>query len=242
MSRLPLRYAWSHQGDLHRRVVRAGNSALNRVPTGPKYRAMQMVNRNRIPYRLVTGSTVVQVGAPFDTLGAGRSRAAHFGFAIGAGGHLVVIEPHPPSAARFEEFASEQLECTTTVINSAAWSEPTTVTLHVDEDHPATNFSHPDVNYDAERLADYSTIEIAGDTVDTLLGSANVDGVDLLSITTNWAEREILAGAHRTLATARYCSLALGPGDELYDPEMRELGFAQIGFDDRGATYEATRQ
>ena len=209
------------------------------APVSLKYGAAAKIKGNALPYKLLKDRVGVQVGAPYDTLSAGRSRAAHMGMAAGPGGGLIVIEPFAKSCEIFEQFAKEHLACETVVINAGAWSEPGSIDLEVDESHPATNFSSGAVPYSDERMKSFKKVTIRSDTLDTLVGEAGLGQPDLVSITTNWAEREILEGTSRLRAEGlRYIALALGEDNEDYQAEMAELGYKLLGHEDRGATYE----
>lgn len=80
LQRRYIRFLWSHEATVHRYAVRLANAVLARLPFSFKYALALWLRRNRAPYTLIrAGDTVVQVGAPHDTLRAGRSRAYHFG-------------------------------------------------------------------------------------------------------------------------------------------------------------------
>lgn len=240
MSRnIPWKYKWDHQSSLHRAAVRGAQSALRLIPNSVKYQVAGSLKQKRLPYSLVTGGYAVQVGAPFDTLMAGRSRAAHLGFAVGAEGRLLVIEPLAQSCEIFEDFARDCLPCQTIVLNAGAWSEPGTIDLNVDVAHPATNFSGDLVGYGADRLSDFETVVVRSDTIDSLVAEAGIGDPDLVSITTNWAEEQILQGTSGLQAAGlRYLALALGENNEDYRSLMEALGYRLLGYEDRGATYE----
>lgn len=236
---VPWKYRWSHQGSFHRSVVKLGNRALASVPAAAKYRVAARVKSNALPYRLVKGKVAVQVGAPYDTLAAGRSRAAHLGMAAGTDGGLVVVEPFAKSCEIFEAFAKQHLPCETVVINAGAWSEAGEIDLEVDESHPATNFSSGAVPYSDDRMASFTSVTVRSDELDVLVAESGFGNPDLVSITTNWAEREILAGTKRLRNDGlRYIALALGENNEDYREEMLGLGYELLGHEDRGATYE----
>jgi len=191
---------------------------------------------------LVETLNVVQIGAPYDTLNAGRSRAAYLGLAAGASGRLLVVEPLASSTERFRAFADAMLDCDTTVVTSAVWSSAGEVELFVDEAHPATNFSGTTVDYAEERKAEFKPVTVPSNTldqiVDQIVADANFPQPDLVSITTNWAEEEILAGMTNMLEKGvRYVCLALGKDGEDYKDLMHTLGYKPLGFDDRGVTY-----
>ncbi len=219
--------------------MRQANSVLVRLPDKVKYGVLSRIKANALPYSVVEGLSVVQIGAPFDTLGSGRSRAAHLGLSVGQNGHLLVIEPYETSCVAFRSWASANLACKTQVVALAAWSEEGTTELFVDDRHPATNFSADTVDYDDDRLSDFKAVSVRQSTVDQIVKEQGLPTPDLVSITTNWAEREILAGMSELIAGGlRYISLALGENDEDYRSEMAALGYHPVGFDDRGVTYE----
>ncbi len=236
---VPWKYRWSHQGGVHRAVVKAGNRVLSTVPMHVKYSATTKLKGRALPYRLIAGDVAVQVGAPYDTLYAGRSRAAHLGMAAGADGGLIVVEPFAKSCEIFEDFARKHLPCETVVINAGAWSESGEIQLEVDESHPATNFSSGTVDYSDERMSSYRSVSVRSDTLDALVSEAGLGAPELVSITTNWAELEILSGTSELRESGlRYISLALGEANRDYQTEMRSLGYSLVGHEDRGATYE----
>ena len=233
------RFRWSHQLKVHRLAVRAINKVLKVIPFSVKYGLGQLARRKKPPYSLLKELTVVQIGAPFDTLQAGRSRGMYFSLMAGPKGQVIILEPDPISVDKFRQTLQRRNINNTTVINNGAWSEETTIKLHVDRRHPATNFSSGTVDYDDERLQDYEEIEVKGNTVDTILAEHGIEKVDLVSITTNWAELEILKGMRESMKNGlHYICLAYGnPGTD-YVAHMRELGYEFLSHDDRGLTFE----
>lgn len=236
---VPWKYRWSHQAALHRSAVKLGTQALSFAPAELKYRLAHRFKREALPYSLVPGGVAVQVGAPYDTLAAGRSRAAHLGLAAGPEGGLVVIEPFARSCEIFEDFAKRYLPCETVVINAGAWSEAGTIDLEVDESHPATNFSQGTVDYSDERRQAFRQVTVRSDALDDLVEEAGLGHPTLVSVTTNWAEREILKGTKRLRAAGLpYIALALGADNEDYVAEMADLGYSLLGHEDRGASFQ----
>jgi len=233
-----LRFKWDHRHPLHRGVVKRVNSVLARVPARQKYALTHRLRVGHPPYSLVgPGDVVVQVGAPSDTLLAGRSRGMHLAMSS-RGGAAIVVEPDPSSAARFREVAGMLGLGHVTVVNSGAWHEPGTLELLVDPSHPATNFVAGTVDYEPERIADFTPVQVPVDTLDDIvervLGSSRP--VRLLSITTNNSEREILQGIRRILESGLQY-LCLARTGEGYHELAGELGFDLLCDDDRGYTY-----
>lgn len=235
-----LRFRWNHLHPAHRTLVKQANRVLARLPLALKYRVGARLRRGRPPYSLVgPGDVVVQVGAPADTLLSGRSRGMHLALRT-RGGRAIIVEPDPESARQFEAAARELGLDHVTVVNSGAWHSPSTLELLVDPTHPATNFVAGTVDYDDERLADYTAVTVPVDTLDSIVSGVlgGPGQVRLLSVTTNNSEREILRGVDGLVGSGlKYLCLArTGDGDE-YDDLAEGLGFERLSFDDRGFTY-----
>ena len=223
--------------------MRTANRVLEKVPVSMKYRIGWELRKSKLPYSLVNGLRAVQIGAPFDTLHAGRSRGAYLGIATGSTGHLLICEPLAASTAAFEAFARDNCDSTVTVVTTAVWSEPGELELNVDDAHPATNFSGDTVDYSDERKAQFRKVTVPKQTLDQIVADANFGQPDLVSITTNWAEEEILAGMAGLLENGvRYVCLAIGKDGEEYGELMASLGYEVLGYDDRGVTYERIPQ
>lgn len=237
-ARKPLRYRWSHRNVVHRTLVKAANKGLAKLPFAPKYRVAAMLRARKPPYSLVQdGDTVVQVGAPSDTLLSGRSRGMHLALKS-RGGRAIIVEPDPASAAEFEARAHDLGLDHVTVINSGAWSSCSTLNLYVDRRHPATNFMEGTVHYGADRLKDFAPVEVPVRTLDQIVKEVigSYGPVRLLSTTTNASELEILKGATEIIdAGLQYLCIARNANG--YDELAAELGFRFLADDDRGFTY-----
>jgi FkbM family methyltransferase len=117
-----------------------------------------------------------------------------------------------------------------------AWNEPASLVLRVDPNHPATNFVEGTTDYDEARIAEFDRIEVPTDTIDSVVEELALARVDLVSITTNGAEAEILQGMGTTIGLGlKYICLAR-TGDD-FVPILRELGFESFSHDDSGFTY-----
>jgi len=232
-----LRFMWSHEASVHRFLVKVYNSLVSRLPFNLKYGFGQMLRSRHYPYRLVKpGFVVAQVGAPHDTLLAGRSRAMYFCLLAGREGEVYVVEPDSNSVDAFRKLADQRGLSNVQLFSSAAWSEKTDLTLYVDDAHPASNFSEGSKNYNAQRMRDYRTVVMPADSLDNLLSSKGCSKADLVSITTNGAEREILSGMKSLMeAGLPYVSLAITGQD--YVEMMKEFGYELLAQDDRGYTF-----
>ncbi len=129
-----------------------------------------------------------------------------------------------------------------TVVNSGAWNESSTLQLLVDPAHPATNFVAGTVDYDDDRIADFTPVEVPVDTLDTIVERVlgRFGPIRLLSITTNNSEREILQGI-KAIIDADLQYLCLARTGEGYDELVADLGFDFLHSDDRGYTYVRRR-
>lgn len=236
-SRQKVRYRWSHRHPLHRAAVRLANKTLPLVPFRAKYALTDLIRRRALPYRLLTeGSVAVQVGAPRDTLLAGRSRAMAFVLRAGRSGRVLVVEPEPTSVREFRRAAEKRGFAQVTVRQAGAWSEPTTITLEVDPAHPATNFTDGTTEYSATERSRFQHVQVTALPLDDLIDEAGLAHVDLVSITTNGAESHALRGLARTIARD-HPYLCLAYTQSSYDDLMRPLGYRLLGQDDRSFTF-----
>ncbi|HIB76129.1 MAG TPA: hypothetical protein EYO58_00660, partial [Flavobacteriales bacterium] len=166
-----IRHRWNHRLAAHRAAVRISNRILRRVPFWIKYGLGQRARCNKLPYSIINEySTVLQIGAPADTLHAGRSRAMHFAL-LAPKGRVVVIEPDRRSAEQFRALCKERDLVNVSVKEVGAWSSKKKLRLHVDPRHPATNFSEGSTDYDQKRLRDFETHDVDVDTLDNILTS-----------------------------------------------------------------------
>lgn len=242
MTREYVKFKWSHQMRLHRWGVRAYNAALRHIPISLKYRVGRRLRVNRPPYSLVNEcSLVVQVGAPLDTLHAGRSRGMYFSLLARPDSRVVIVEPDPESVEELRA-ALERLGISNTeVCPLGAWSEKKTLKLYVNQRHPASNFTEGTANYDSRRLKAYSELEVEVDQLDSILAARGISKADLVSINTNGAEKEILAGMEGLISAGLpYVALARTRDDLL--ETMAGRGYEFYAHDDRGYTFRQTVQ
>ncbi|UHD15471.1 FkbM family methyltransferase [Thiocapsa bogorovii] len=242
MNRIYWRFLWSHDLWLHRALVRLYYRLARLIPFSVKYFIGRTFRKNRYPYRLVKeGAVVVQIGAPKDTLLAGRSRAMYFSLFAGTSGRVLIVEPDPESEAAFSQIMETHHQTNILLSQMAAWSQAQTLRIYVSDTHPATNFTEGSKQYDEERLKDYRVVELPADTLDSIVRLQGLERVDLVSITTNGAEREILAGMSGLIA-AGLPFICLARTGENYEDMMAELGYHLLAHDDRGFTFEQRPQ
>lgn len=236
-TRRKLRSRWSHRHPVHRAIVRSANRVLPYVPFQAKYAATDMVRQRALPYRLLgSSSTAIQVGAPQDTLYAGRSRAMAFARRISPEGELLVLEPDAESAASFQRMCERHALRGVRVVTAAAWAERAKLTMEVDDSHPATNFTSGTTDYSHEERARFHIVTVEAMPLDDLVTEHLAHSVDVVSITTNGAEEEILRGAKRLLERDRPF-ICLARTRDSYSEMMESLGYELAGQDDRGFTF-----
>lgn len=238
VNRKKFRHRWSHRLWIHRFAVRCYNALMRRVPFRVKYGVGKLLRRREYPYRLLDeNSRVVQIGAPVDTLLAGRSRAMYFGLLTAPAGKAVIVEPDQASEHQFGRLAAQRGMTNIVFCPVGAWNEKKQLKLYVDPAHPATNFVEGTAQYEADRLRQFEQFEVPVDTVDNILASRGIENVDLISITTNGAEKQILQGMRRAMqSNVKYICLA-GTGDD-YVEMMDEYGYELLAHDDRGFTFQ----
>ena len=236
-SREYFRFRWSHRSPVHIFLVKIYNAIMARVPFKVKYSIGKKLRASKPPYCLVRpGSVVVQVGAPRDTLRAGRSRAMYFTLFTAPNGRVVIVEPASASIEEFRRTLAAQGLHHVDLHELGAWSEHTTLRLRIDDSHPAANFTEGTADYSEEELKNFRLVEMETDSVDNILRASGVEKADLVSITTNGAEREILEGLRSTMAKGLeyICLACTGPE---YVELMREYGYELATYDDRGYTF-----
>lgn len=238
-SRTYARFRWSHRTALHRRATRIYNAVMGVVPYTVKYGLGTRLRRRLPPYCFVgPGDVVVQVGAPKDTLAAGRQRAMHFARIVGRTGRVLAVEPDAASCEAARAVAAAHHVDQLLMHAGAAWSEPTTLVVHIDDRHPATNFTETRADYsEADRRA-FRRVEMAAEPLDDLADRYALGPVTLVSITTNGAERDILGGMTRMIAAGLpYICVARTSELDTFEPVLVELGYRFVSHDDRGYTF-----
>lgn len=228
-------YRLSRHSRLHNMLRKIGYAVLWRLPEGPLYAIGTRLRRRRLPYRLLhPGATVVQLGAPWDTLKAGRSRAVHFARLVGPAGRVIVLEPDPDSVAALRAFTARHSLDNVTIVAKGAWSDTGEIDFLRDPRHPAANLVEAFYADDRGDRDQFERTTISVDRLDSMLTAAGIDRVDLLSITTNGSENDILEGMSNY--RGRICYVATIGTLKQY-PALARLGFVKFGDDDRGITF-----
>ena len=233
-----LRFKWSHDLAIHRQIVKIFNRTMRYVPFEVKYGIGRRLRSGSYPYCLIDpGAVVVQVGAPSDTLLAGRSRGMYFSLFAGTAGKVIIVEPDAKSVQIFEALANKYAIENLTFCSAAAWSETKSLKIFINEEHPASSFTEGSKAYDGQRMAAYHAVELPADTLDNILRSLGIGTVDIVSITTNGAETEILSGM-KNLMAAGLPYICLAVTGENYEAMMADYGYQLYAYDDRGFTFK----
>lgn len=227
--------------DLFRLMTKVFNAAVAVLPYELKYGIGTALRLKKYPYSILQPDDfVIQLGAPRDTLVAGRSRAVHFARIV-RDGTVVVIEPDPANCAEFKPFAEKNgLARHVKLVEVGAWNAAGELKFLSSDSHPAANVlaSAKDIGEETMKKRGYREITVPVDTLDNILKQNGINGTPkLVSITTNGAERQILEGMAAWLGTHEvpYISLALtGQG---YPELMSAMGYDMLAFDDRGYTF-----
>lgn len=212
------------------------------VPFSVKYKYGMKKRQNKLPYSMIQpGDTVMQIGAPWDLLYTGRSRAIYFSLFVGDSGKSLIVEPDEVSAGRVRKFCLDNKIKSAEIINSGAWSEKTELVFLSKKGHPASNLMKDAVN--DEDVRSYDEVRVPVNSVDNMVESLGVAGPKLVSITTNGSEIPILEGMASVISSSvQHISVAkFGLRNSKEELETNELavylrgqGFECVAVDDRG--------
>ena len=205
------------------------------VPFRLKYGVGMWLRRNHAPYRFLQPTdTVVQIGCARDILLSGRSRVVYLSGKVPQG-KVVLVEADADNCETLRRIVSRHRIENIEIVECGAWNGPGQLRFLSSPKHPAANLfvGAQDVPEDIARGRAYESTLIEVDSIDNILRRLDVSLPSLVSITTNGAELQILAGMRQTIAQgAAFISLAsTGEG---FHQRMDELGYEYIARDDRG--------
>ncbi len=228
-------YKLSRHSKLHNFLRVIMNNVLWRLPVPLKYGVGLSSRKVRLPYKLINeGDTVIQIGAPWDILRAGRSRSIYFSKLAGETGRVIVFEADLNNVEKLKAFIKEHNITNITVIPMGAWNKSTRLRFLINDKHPASNLVEEVFDDTRKDMKNFRAVEIDVTSIDTALADMNISRIKLLSVTSNGSEEEILEGAKSTQALVEYISIIGAP--EKY-PKILEYGFKQQSEDDRGYLY-----
>jgi FkbM family methyltransferase len=228
-------YKLSRFSKVHNFLRLLSYSILQPIPVPIKYGIGYLTRKTRMPYKILTkGDTVIQIGAPSDILRAGRSRAIYFSKLVGNTGLVIVFEADLNNVEQLNKFIKDYKIQNIKVIPIGAWNKPTNLRFLINDKHPASNLVQEVFDDDRTDIEDYRVVEIDVDSIDNVLSDMNVMNVELLSITSNGSEEEILQGANATQKIVKNISII---GDPKRYPKILDYGFRFKCEDDRGYLY-----
>ena len=157
---------------------------------------------------------------------------------VAPAGKVLVIEPDPYSFRELLDFVRKyNLQDVCVPVNKGVWKESGVLTFLVSRDHPASGQLLTVAEARGEKT-DPSTekIDVPVDTLKAICEEHDFPNPQLLSITTNGAELNILEGSRSWLdGYSGYVSLALtGQG---YEAAMNKYGYSVEALDDRGILF-----
>lgn len=226
-------YSVSRFSGLHKVLRNISYFVLWRIPDRLKYSIFNQILRRTSPYRVLRpGDTAIQIGAPWDIMKSGRSRALHFAKCVGDDGIVVVIEPVRKSIEELKRYGSILKLGSLRPVESGVWSHKDELVFLSHKDHPASNLAETVFDDSRVDLSNYDKTTIKVDSLTSLVKNFGLDSIRLLSLTTNGSDNEIFAGIDdELLSSIHYISVIEHPSK---NPEYERRGFKLLRPDDRG--------
>lgn len=203
-------------------------TALRLLPYSVKYGLMTAWQRALPPYHLVkAGDTVVQVGAAGPLCPLGRSQAIIYARLVGKSGKVFAIEAIPENLESFRSYIRRQGIDNIEPYNMGLWKEKGVLIFDAAPEgnpSPASQIKHLRTE---EKLRYGSDRALPVDTLDNLLPRFDIARLDLINVTTNGGEAEILAGGAGYLARFRpaLCVPARKENEAFFDETLAPLGY-----------------
>ena len=204
----------------------AYQTALRHTPHSLKYAAMTAWQRKFPPYHLVrSGDVIVQVGVAGHLCPIGRSQAIIYSRLVGDAGKVFAFEAMPENLDLFRSYIARHGVSNVETKTTGLWSEKGLLQF----DAPTSGFGSSRIKkvrpnqpyrYATER-------ELPVDTLDNLLTEQGIRRLDLINITTNGAETEIIEGGMACLLRFRpaLCVPARPDNLEFFESCLRPLGY-----------------
>ncbi|MEM7128349.1 MAG: FkbM family methyltransferase [Chloroflexota bacterium] len=161
----------------------------------------------------------------------------YFSLLSGNSNKVFIIEPDTESVDTWQRMIEQLKLDQVTVCPIAVWSCAKALKLYINDAHPASNFTGGTKDHYTEgQLAEYRTVELPADSLDNILHERDIHKADIVSITTNGAEREILNGMSQLIKRGlpHICLAVTGEG---YIDMMKEYGYELLAHDERGFTF-----
>ena len=219
----------------HKVLRKCAYAVLKWIPEGIKFSIIHFYLKNIAPYKFVSmGDTVIQIGAPSDILKTGRSRWTHLAKIVGMNGKVVIIEPDKDNIVAIKRYIERKSLNNIIVIDQGCWSEKTQKNFLVDRDNPAANLVGEVYDESRSDRSRFTEVSINVDKLDNMVAALNIEFFQLLSVTANGSENEILIGAQETLKTCKILAI-VGSVEKI--PALKLFDHKEMLQDDRGTTF-----
>ncbi|NKB49965.1 MAG: FkbM family methyltransferase [Alphaproteobacteria bacterium] len=205
-------------------------SAINHTPYSVKYKAMTAWQRTLPPYHVVKpGDVVVQIGVAGHLCPMGRSQAILYSRLVGDTGKVLAFEAIPENLDHFCSYVTRHGITNIESKSTGLWNEKGTLVFDAPAKGPGSSRikaakTDAPYQYTTER-------EFPVDTLDHLLDEQGVERLDLINITTNCAETEIMEGGMKYLKRFKptLCVPERPENLEYFEANLKPLGYtAQV--------------
>lgn len=190
------------------------------TPHAIKY-SLAVRRRCRIPPfdRIQKGWTTLQVGCSGRLCTLGRSQAIILSRLVGDSGHVYVFEAIPENGEAFSQYIERYGINNIIMLRYGLWNSCGRIDFDVPENDSqliTTGSRAVDVRKDEPKRFDGER-SLPVETIDSTVRRLNIKHVELINITTNGSEPEIIEGGEKTIRTNR--PLICVPGE---NPNIRK--------------------
>lgn len=149
-----------------------------------------------VQYTIQPGDTVVDIGPHHGYY------AHQLAKRVGSDGRVIAVEAHPDNYDVLTQNITENNLSNVTAINKAVTDQTGIIEFYNRETDSGKH--HTLVGEKFNNIGEHDVIEVAAEPLDEILQNIDVEDVDLVSITVNLAEYEVLKGMSKTLANGTH--------------------------------------
>jgi FkbM family methyltransferase len=207
------------------RIYRA---VLRRIPHGPKYALVTAWQRTFPPYPLVEpGHVVVQIGIAGPLCELGRSQAIIYGRLVGPAGKVYAFEAIPENVEQFHGYIRKHGIGNIEAQAIGLWKERALLTFNAPPPGRPTLGSRLHLEGSDQTRRFETQRELPVDSLDNLLAGKDLARLDVINITTNGAEPEIVMGAMTLVKRFRpvICLPARAETTAFFDEMLVPMGY-----------------